>query len=113
MKPLKEALISKNKRDWATIPSKNKYGITKKDMIGGLKGFPVGIVVRMLEEQEKQENKPDVKVFQKNLGTGQYCGGFEWDYTEDEWLFWSEVISKRNFKEFYKRYPEYKKYDDQ
>lgn len=28
----------------------NKYHITKKDMIGDLKGFPIGVVVRMLEE---------------------------------------------------------------
>ena len=30
----------------------NKYGITEDDMIGELNGFPVGVVVRMMEECE-------------------------------------------------------------
>ena len=110
MKPILEYLFSK-KSDLDKLSKTNRFGITKKDMFGGLKGFPVGVVVRMLEEQEKQGNKPNVKVFQKNLETGQYGGGFEWDYTEEKWSFWSKVITYRNFREFYKRYPEYKKYD--
>ena len=113
MKPLKEALISKNTRDWAVTSVPNKYKITKKDMIGNLKGFPVSVVVKMMEEQEEQGNKPDVKVFQKNSDANKYLDGFDWANTEDEWFFWSYIINYRNFSEFYERYPEYKKYDDQ
>ena len=109
MKHIFEYLFSK-KSDLDKIRT-NRFGITKDDMIGGLKGFPIGVVVRMLEETEKQGNEPKVRIFQKSPGTNQYCGGFEWDNTEEEWPFWLEVINKRNFKEFYKRYPEYKKYD--
>ena len=69
MKPLKEALISKNKRDWASTDI--KYNITKKDMIDDLKGFPVGVVIRMLEEQEKQGNKPDKRY--KSFSTKLLC----------------------------------------
>ena len=60
MKTLKESLFSKNNLD----KNRNPYGITKEDMIGDLTGFPVGIVVRMMEEQEAQGNEPDVKIFQ-------------------------------------------------
>ena len=109
MRPLKEALISKNKRDWASTDI--KYNITKKDMVDDLKGFPVGVVIRMLEEQEKQGNKPDIKVFQKNCCAGWNDNGFEWDDTEDGEDFWEGVISYDDYDKFFKEYPEYKKYN--
>lgn len=101
------ALISKDKRKWATIS--NKYGITEKDMIGDLKGFPVGVVVRMLEETEKQGGEPDIKVFQHNKRAYKGMGGFVWDNTEDGNAFWEAVIKEQNFDQFFKKYPEYKK----
>ncbi len=45
------------------INSTNKFKLSNKDLIGDLTQVPLGIVVRMLEEQEKQGNKPDVKIF--------------------------------------------------
>ena len=110
MIPLKEGLL--NKKNIKNIEfGKNKFGITEKDLIGGLKGFPLGVVVRMLEEQELQGNKPDVTVFQGYNGSSIGANGFRWQETEEGWDFWDIVIFSRDFKEFYKRYPEYKKYD--
>ena len=43
----------------------NPFGITEKDLTGDIKYFPMGIAVRMLEEQQMQGNTPDVTVFQK------------------------------------------------
>ena len=82
-------------------------------MIGALKGFPVGVVVRMLEEQEKQGNKPDVKVFQRKRSANKHYDGFDWEDTEAGAgkFFWISVIFDKHFEDFYKRYPEYKKYD--
>lgn len=109
MKTLKEALISKDKRKWATIG--NKFGITKKDLIGNIKDFPLSVVVRMMEEQERQDNTSDVTVFQKDRCADVNFGGFDWDNAEDDYAFWSSILTRYNFKEFYKKYPEYKKYD--
>jgi uncharacterized protein YjdB len=109
MKPLKEALISKSNRDWASTDI--KYNITKKDMIGDLAGIPVGVVIRMLEEQEKQGNKVNIKVFQRNCCADRINGGFDWTDTNIGHAFWDNVIFNKNFDNFFKEYPEYKKYN--
>ena len=104
MKTINEYLFSK-KSDLDKLKT-NRFGITEKDMIRALEGFPVGVVVKMMEEQEKQWNKSDVKIFQKNRSTG-----FSWYKTEDGTSFWYQVLSNDDFDLFYKKYPEYKKYD--
>ena len=111
MKHIFEYLFSK-KFDMDKIKIKtNRFHITRDDMIGELKGFPVGVVVRMLEETEWQGNKPDVKVFQHNNHRGKGLGGFKWSKTNIGHAFWEDVIFNKNFDKFYKEYPEYKKYD--
>ena len=104
MKTLREALFNKKNLD------KNPYGITKDDMIDDLEGFPVGVVVRMMEEQEAQGNEPDVKALQKGKDYLKIRGGFDWDETSAGWDFWYKVISLNNFNLFFKEYPEYKRY---
>lgn len=89
----------------------NKYDITEDDMIDDLKGFPVGIVVRMMEEQEKQGNKPDVKAFQRHIIAGKFNSGFTWNETEAGEGFWYDVILTKDFKLFFEKYPEYKRYN--
>ena len=88
--------------------NRNKYNITEEDMIGDLKGFPIGLVVRMMEEQEAQGNKPDIKVFQDDATVGDDEGGFTWAETKDDWDFWKYVISNKRFDFFFEKYPEYK-----
>ena len=104
MKTLKEALFNKKNLD----KNNNQYNISKKDMIGELKGFPVGLVVRMMEEQELQGNKPNIKVFQKYVMDAN--DGFEWKGTEDGQGFWYKVING-DFTLFFEKYPEYEKYN--
>lgn len=109
MKTLKEALISKSNRDWISVG--NKYGITEKDMIGDLEGFPVGVVVKMLEETELQGNKPNVKIFQSCSASGYGRGGFRWTNTKNGHDFWVKIINHQDFDRFFKKYPDYKKYN--
>ena len=109
MKPLKEALISKNKRNWASTAI--KYNITKKDMIGELTGFPLGVVVRMLEETEWQGNKPDISAFQRVVTANSQEGGFDWDASAKGNEFWYNVLMNLDFDRFFKVYPDYKKYN--
>lgn len=83
------------------------FGLTEKDLIGEIKDFPMGVVVRMVEEQEAQDNKPDVKVFQNDINTGKDIGGFKWRDTEAGYGFWSDVINFHNFERFFKKYSSY------
>ena len=107
METLKESLFSKKNLD----NKRNKYGITENDMIDDLEGFPVGVVVRMMEEQEAQGNESDVAVFQEDNEADTLIDGFDWDATEARSDFWCDVIGNKNFNRFFKRYPEYKKYN--
>lgn len=98
-------------KDIKDIQPNNPFNITKEDLIGTLKGFPLGIVIRMLEETELQGNKPDVKIFQNSRSVDSMHNGFDWRGTEAGNHFWHVVINYHGFDEFYKRYPDYKKYD--
>ena len=98
------------------LENKNPYGISEKDMIRDLDGFPVGVVVRMLEEAELQGNEPNVKVFQEKKEANKNDGGFDWDktfaYRNIRRGFWSEIIRfNGDRKEFFEVYPEYEKYN--
>lgn len=112
MRTLKEALISKDKRNWVSAHKKNKYGITGEDLIEDIAGFPLGVVVKMMEEQEKQGNKPDVTIFQdRATSDGETYGGFDWESTKDGRDFWENVIREQDFNQFFKKYPQYKVYN--
>lgn len=103
VKPITNAEWDKVRKDLM------KFNLTQKDLVGDLKGFPIGIVVRMLEEQKKQKNNVDVKVFQENRFSDQ--DGFVWENTVDEELFWFEIMSNGDFTLFFEKHPEYKKYN--
>lgn len=91
--------------------TENPFGITEKDLTGDIKYFPMGLAVRMLEEQQMQENTPDVTIFQKDRKSAKNAKGFNWDYTKAGWTFWNNVIDKGQFSWFFETYPEYKKYN--
>lgn len=95
----------------------NIFGLTENDLAGEIKAFPMGVVVKMIEEQEEQGNKADVKVFQKNRSASEKRGGFSWaksTYYKGQYqdkYFWHHVISNMEFDHFFERYPEYRKYN--
>ena len=105
MKTLKEALFSRKNI------SSNPFGLTKDDLIGKIECFPIGVVVRMLEEQELQGNKPDVRVFQDSVSSDGKHGGFDWEETYEDWNFWTKVLLGRKFELFFEIYPEYEMYN--
>ena len=111
MIPLREAFINKKNLHKVSIKAPNPFGLTEKDLKVELEGYPMGVVVRMLEEQESQENKPDVKVFQDNVAADIEQGGFLWEATEAGDEFWEAVLSYKEFHRFFEKYPEYKKYN--
>lgn len=81
-----------------------KYKITKSDLKGDIKDFPIEVVQKMVDEQVEQGNKADVEVFQKNADAGM-DSGFCWSTTYDGYCFWDDVIRGRNFDLFFKKYP--------
>jgi hypothetical protein len=62
-----------------------------------IEGFPQYVVEAMLDEQEKQGNKRDVKVFERSSTASQSEGGFNWDDTPQGIAFWCSVIANKNF----------------
>lgn len=78
--------------------------IEKSDLVGGIQDFPIEVVEKMIEEQVKQDNLPDVEVFQENPSAGMDDGGFNWRTTEQGYDFWDEVIAEGNFDLFFMIY---------
>lgn len=81
------------------------FKVEKSDLVGDIKDFPIEIVEKMIEEQVKQGNCPNVEVFQNGITTDAHNGGFHWENTEDEYDFWEDVIENDNFDLFFEKYP--------
>ena len=79
--------------------------ITKKDLKGQLIGFPVEVVMKMIEYQVEQGNSPNVRIFQKDKFQNNQHGGFLWSNTVDGYDFWYQVIALGNFYHFFNKYP--------
>ncbi len=79
--------------------------ITRADLIGDIENFPIEVVKKMVEEQVRQGNKADVTIFQAASHSDKRCGGFYWGITEAGVSFWHNVIIKRDFDLFFKKYP--------
>ena len=84
---------------------KTIYKVEQSDLVGDIKGFPIEVVEKMVEEQVKQGNCPNVKVFQDDLGACAGDDGFTWSKTNDGEEFWIEIIDGGNFDLFFKKYP--------
>lgn len=93
------------------IKPQNPFGLTQDDLKGQIKYFPMGLVVRMLVEQQAQGNRPDVVVFQDASHASSINGGFDWYRTEADGDFWEHVIYNKDFDLFFNRYPDYERYN--
>ena len=80
------------------------FKVEKSDLVGDIENFPIEVVQKMVEEQVKQGNEPDVEVFQRCAIAGADLGGFDWFRTNDP-LFWTMVIDGKNFELFFTEYP--------
>jgi len=72
---------------------------------GELEGFPKEVIAKMLEEQVKQGNPENVEVFEIDLTSLKQEGGFRWADTDDENVFWTDVIVNKKFDVFFAKYP--------
>ena len=69
------------------------------------KDLPVEIQQRMLDEQVRQGNTRNEKVFVERLYAPKSQGGFAWAQSVEGTDFWTEILLKGNFAVFYKKYP--------
>lgn len=82
------------------------YKVTEADLVGDIEGFPIEVVQKMVEHQYNQTGKCRVDVFCDSRDAATLKGGFTWGHTGEGWVFWSDVIGKRNFERFFELYPE-------
>lgn len=75
--------------------------VTKKDLIGQIKGFPIEVVEKILERMEEQDTG-DIKDLQCE---SEFACAFNWNETPEGWNFWKEVLWYRNWKQFFNKYP--------
>lgn len=101
--------ISNDELDNAQTEIKNPFDLTEEDLNGDIEDFPVGVIVRMMEEQKRQGNKPDITVFQKSRDSSKAWKGFDWSDSENHYQFWYDVIKDKDFDLFFEKYPEYRK----
>ena len=81
------------------------FKVEQSDLVGDIKDFPIEVVEKMIEEQVKQGNYPNVEVFQRYGSADVSDDGFTWGNTEDGDDFWMKVIDECNFDLFFKKYP--------
>ena len=85
---------------------KTIYKVKQTDLIGAIEDFPIEVVQKMVEEQVKQGNEPDVTSFQNDATCEVSNGGFTWEKTNDGEEFWFDVIVYGNYDLFFEKYPE-------
>ena len=81
------------------------FKVEQSDLVGDIKDFPIEVVEKMIEEQVKQGNCPNVKVFQNYVTADVDDDGFSWWNTDDGNDFWLEVVGDGNFDLFFEKYP--------
>lgn len=78
------------------------YKVKPSDLIGEIEGFPLEVVQKMVDYQ----NKSDVTIFQDaRVACGSSSLGFTWRHSPEGFDFWDKVIIERNFDVFFKKYP--------
>lgn len=81
------------------------FKVEPSDLIGDIENFPIEVVEKMIEEQVKQGNQPNVAVFQNYGSADDEEGGFDWCNTDFGRDFWEGIIGYNNFDLFFEKYP--------
>ncbi len=79
--------------------------ITENQLVGDIKNFPIEVVTKMVEYQVEQGGAADVSVFADKRTSSSMERGFTWDYTDEGFEFWYDVIVKRDFDAFFQKFP--------
>jgi hypothetical protein len=69
------------------------------------KDLPVEIQERMLDEQVRQGNPRNAKIFEKAITACLSEGGFTWEQSKEGFDFWNRITTNGNLAVFYEKYP--------
>lgn len=61
--------------------------VTREDLIGQIANFPIRIVEAMVENQVRQGNPANVKVFQDKVDASFVEGGFSWNKSAEGHMY--------------------------
>lgn len=83
----------------------NTIKISKSELVGDIENFPIEVVTKMVEYQIEQGGTANVTVFAINKAASALGGGFSWDFTEEGFDFWFDIIHEGNFEKFFEKFP--------
>ena len=73
-----------------------KFKVKKKHLTGEIADFPKRVVQAMVDEQVRQGNPADPRVFARERTANKDGGGFTW-IESPMIFFWTEVIQEKKF----------------
>ena len=73
-----------------------KFKVKKKHLVGDIAEFPKRVVQAMVDEQVRQGNPADPRVFARNLVASHYQGGFSFMKSTSGYN-WEEIILYKKF----------------
>ena len=74
-----------------------KFKVKKKHLIGEIADFPKRVVQAMVDEQVRQGNPADPRVFARNRGASKSQGGFIWNESALGMIYWADIIRWEKF----------------
>lgn len=90
--------IEEFQEKWLVEKTTSTYQIIEDDTSNYLKEdlekYPIEVVIEMLNEQERQGNTRDVKVFQDSHNADKEEGGFDWEVSNKGYRYWSNLSDK-------------------
>ena len=74
-----------------------KFKVKKKHLIGDITGFPKRVVQAMVDEQVRQGNTANPRVFARERVAGKINGGFTWTESALGRIYWADIIRGKQF----------------
>lgn len=75
--------------------------LSYKDISGDIAGFPIDVVKKIIWYRIKQNKDYSIESLQHNT----YYRFFDWFKSDEGWDFWYRVIDRRDYDDFFIRYP--------
>ena len=69
----------------------------KKTEFYSIQDLPPEIKQKILKNQVRHGNKPDLRVFEKNPTAGSCSGGFSWSSTKEGFEYWNNILGKMKY----------------
>lgn len=66
----------------------------KKTEFYTIQSLPTEIKQKILKNQARHGNKPDLKVLEMNPIAGSWSGGFSWSCTKEGFEYWDNILGK-------------------